>query len=497
MALPAKLLIANRGEIAIRIIRTARAMGIATVAVYSEDDAAMPHVVLADEAIAIESADAASSYLNIAGILNAAAKTGADAIHPGYGFLSERPEFARAVVERGLLFIGPPADVMAALGDKVAARRLAVDAGVPVVPGLDGADIAAARDFAARNGFPILIKAAAGGGGRGMRVVQTADTLEVSLEAAAREAAAAFGDGRLFIEKYIARPRHVELQVIADNHGNTFTLGERDCSIQRRHQKIVEESPAPGLPDNIRIAMAEAAVKLFGIAGYRNAGTAEFLLDGDAFYFLEANTRLQVEHPVTEMRFGCDLVAMQIHIAAGEPLVEPMAPRGHAIEVRICAEDAEHDFRPAAGRVIHLNLPAGLNVRMDTYLAPAAQVSPLYDSLLGKLVVWGANREEARHRLIAALDEFMLSGVHHTAAFLREVVASEAFADAQLSTRFIAEFFPNWRPSPELLEAALIAAAIAPASASTSGVDTTLRDGALAPRSPWETLGGFELWGRR
>ncbi len=383
-----KLLIANRGEIALRVIRTARTMGIRTIAIFSDADAKAVHVIAADEAVHIGPSDPRASYLNIDAIIAAAGATGADAIHPGYGFLSERPEFARATAQAGLIFVGPPAEVMAALGDKLTARRLAVQAGVPVVPGIDVADLACARKFGATAGYPILVKAAAGGGGRGMRVVEAEPDLEPLLEAAAREAQAAFGDGRVFLEKYLAHPRHIEIQLLADEHGRVVALGERECSIQRRHQKLIEESPAPGLSDALRDRIIEAALRLARDASYRNAGTAEFLVDGDQFYFLEVNARLQVEHPVTEIRFARDLVADQLMIAAGDHVVEPVAPRYSALECRVNAEDAAHDFRPATGTVLELNLPAGPGVRVDTQLALAAQVSPFYDSLLAKVICW-------------------------------------------------------------------------------------------------------------
>ena len=499
-----KLLVANRGEIALRIIRSARVLGIETVAVYSEADAGAAHVAAADDARLIGPPEPSASYLNIEAIITAAQAAGADAIHPGYGFLSERPEFARAVEARGIAFVGPPADVMAALGDKVAARRIAIGAGVPVVPGVDTGDLASAREFAAKAGFPILVKAAAGGGGRGMRVVADAAGLEAALEAAAREAQAAFGDGRVFLERYLARPRHIEIQILGDHHGNVIALGERECSIQRRHQKIIEESPAPGLSAAMRDRMIEAALKLARAAGYRNAGTAEFLVDGDDFYFLEINARLQVEHPITELRFGRDLVADQLRVAAGDRIGEPLTPRGCAIECRINAEDAGHDFRPAVGRVINLNLPAGPGVRIDTHLGVGAEVSPYYDSLIAKLICYGADREQARTRMVAALGEFSLLGITNTAAFLRDIIASSPFADADLSTRFLEEHFPQWTNHEADLTTALIAAAMVSegiigsrasgGAASNGSRSESLGDGV---RSPWAELAGFELWGKR
>jgi acetyl-CoA carboxylase biotin carboxylase subunit len=490
-----KLLIANRGEIALRIIRSARQFGLKTVAVYSEADARSMHVAAADEAIAIGPAEAARSYLNIAAIIAAAKKSGADAIHPGYGFLSERPEFAQAAADAQIVFVGPKPDVMAALGDKVAARRIAVAAGVPVVPGIDVAEISAAREFAAQVSYPILVKAAAGGGGRGIRVVAEPTQLEGALEAASREAKAAFGDGRIFIEKYLAHPRHIEIQIVGDEHGGVVALGERDCSIQRRHQKIIEESPAPGLTDAMRAKIVEAALKLARAAHYTNAGTVEFLVDHESFYFLEVNARLQVEHPVTEMRFGCDLVCEQLRIASGEKVSEPSAPRGAAIECRINAEDPEHDFRPATGTVLHLRVPGGPGVRFDSHLVRGAEVTPWYDGLLGKLICYGASREEARGRMLNALDELAILGVTNNAAYLRDIIASDQFRDSKLSTRFIEEFFPNWKNASHNLDAAIVAAAI------TASASPLQSDGATPvstqSRSPWELLNNFELWGPR
>src|SRR5215469_8348116 len=494
----AKLLVANRGEIALRIIRTARTRGIKTVAIFSAVDAASLHVALADEARRVGPAEAAKSYLNIDAIVAAARETEADAIHPGYGFLSERPEFARAVADAGITFVGPRADVMAALGDKVLARKIATAAAVPVVPGIETGDVKAVRSFAAEHGYPILVKAAAGGGGRGMRVVADDKSLESALEAASNEARAAFGDGRIFVEKYLTRPRHIEIQILGDEHGGMVALGERDCSIQRRHQKIIEESPAPGLADTTRAQMIAAALSLARSAGYTNAGTAEFMVEGDKFYFLEVNARLQVEHPVTELRYGVDLVAAQLAVASGGRVSELPAPRGAAIECRIYAEDAEHDFRPAIGTVLQLNVPSGPGVRFDSHMAPGAVVGAWYDGMLGKLICYGEDREQARARMVAALDEFTLLGVINTAAYLREIVASDAYRDADLSTHFIEEHFKNWRGGSESDDAALVAAAMTAAGALGARVSSTeaaMNDGRVArDRSPWNELAGFELW---
>jgi len=495
MARLTKLLIANRGEIALRIIRSARLFGLKTVAVYSAVDAKSAHVGAADEAIAIGPAEASKSYLNVAAIIAAAKQSGADAIHPGYGFLSERPEFAQAAADAQIVFVGPRPEVMAALGDKVAARRIAVAAGVPVVPGIETAEINAARDFAAQVGYPILIKAAAGGGGRGMRVVAEASQLATALEAAAREAAAAFGDGRIFVEKYLAHPRHIEIQILGDEHGNVVALGERDCSIQRRHQKIIEESPAPELSVEMRAKMIDAALKLGRAAHYTNAGTVEFLVEGDNFYFLEVNARLQVEHPVTEMRFGCDLVCEQLRIASGGKVSEPAAPRGVAIECRINAEDPEHEFRPATGTVLHLNISGGPGVRFDSHMTRGAEVTPWYDGLLGKLICFGANREEARVRLVNALGEFALPGVTNNAAYLRDIIASDQFRDAKLSTHFIAEFFSGWRISKHEIDVAILAAVITAGDPQVENAALPRNNNEL--RSPWDALNNFELWGSR
>ncbi len=493
-----KLLVANRGEIALRIIRSARLFGLRTVAVFSEVDAMSAHVAAADEAILIGPAEPANSYLDISKIIAAARQSGADAIHPGYGFLSERAEFARAAAEAGIVFVGPRPEVMAALGDKVAARRIAAEAGVPVVPGIETGEVSAAREFAERADYPILVKAAAGGGGRGMRVVGESAQLESALEAASHEAAAAFGDGRIFIEKYLARPRHIEVQILGDEDGGVVALGERECSIQRRHQKIVEESPAPGLSASMRTKMIDAALSLARAANYTNAGTVEFLVEGDNFYFLEVNARLQVEHPVTEMRFGIDLVCEQLRIASGGHVPKSLAPRGASIECRINAEDPEHDFRPATGSVLHLSVPSGPCVRFDSHLAVGAEVTPWYDGLIGKLICFGADREEARRRMVNALDEFALLGVTNNAAYLRDVVASEQFRDAKLSTHFVEEFFAGWHPADADITAALIAAAM-----TADGAFGEDRQAAGAPRpgavnrSPWESLKNFELWGSR
>ncbi len=496
-----KLLIANRGEIALRVIRSARLLGLRTVAVFSEADRHSTHVAAADEARLLGPASPAESYLNIDAVLRAAIETGVDAIHPGYGFLSERAAFARAVEESGLVFVGPSSSAMEAVGDKVAARRLAMDAKVPVVPGIETADEASVRAFAKKVGYPILVKASAGGGGRGMRVVEEPGALEAALESAAREAQAAFGDGRIFIEKYLARPRHIEVQILGDSHGKIVALGERECSIQRRHQKLIEESPSVAVDEKLRARICEAAVRLASAVRYQSAGTVEFLLQDGEFYLLEVNARLQVEHPVTEIRFGCDLVAEQLRIAMGERLSDPAPPRGATIECRITAEDAEHDFRPATGRVSYLHLPTAPGIRVDSFLTEGAEIGADYDSLLAKIISYGANREEARRRMLMALDEVIIAGLHHTTAFLRDVIASAHFERGDLSTRFVDDHFKGWRHDVMAEKAALLAAALVASRAIGKGesVMPAGTNGKVEQRdqSPWTTLGGFQLWERR
>jgi len=357
------------------------------------------------------------------------------------------------------------------------------------------------RSFAKKVGYPILVKAAAGGGGRGMRVVEDVFALEAALESAAREAQAAFGDGRIFVEKYLARPRHIEVQILGDSHGKVVALGERECSIQRRHQKLIEESPSVAVDEKIRTRICDAAVRLASAVGYQSAGTVEFLLQDGEFYLLEVNARLQVEHPVTEIRFGCDLVAEQLRIAMGERLADPVAPRGATIECRITAEDAEHDFRPAVGRVSYLHLPNAPGIRVDTFLTDGIEVSANYDSLLAKVISYGATREEARRRMLLALDEVTIVGLHHTSAFLRDVIASEQFARGDLSTHFIDDHYKGWRHDPSDENAALLAAALTVSHALGKGESAASpsSNGKIARRdhSPWSTLGGFQLWERR
>ena len=435
-----RLLVANRGEIAVRIIRAARDLGIETVAVYSTADAQALHVRLADVAVEIGPAQAAKSYLVVDAILAAAREAGADAVHPGYGFLSERASFAAAVAEAGLTFVGPDAAVIERMGDKVAARQVAQAAGVPTVPGTEGgvADLEAAVAAAGEVGYPVMLKAAAGGGGRGIRVVGDEAGLRVGFPQASREAVGAFGDGRMYLERFVRRARHVEVQVLGDG-ADVVHLYERECSLQRRRQKVVEEAVAPGIEAGVRAAMTGAAVALCRQVGYRSAGTVEFLVDDETgeFFFIEMNTRIQVEHPTTELVTGVDLVAEQLRIAAGEPLrlgQDEVAVRGHAIEFRIVAEDAERDFLPAPGKVGRVTLPAGPWVRCDTWLEPDTQVSPFYDSLLAKVVVWGEDRSSALRRARRALAEFAVEGVPTTAGLSRELLDEAWFAAGEFHT---------------------------------------------------------------
>jgi acetyl-CoA carboxylase biotin carboxylase subunit len=442
-----RILIANRGEIAIRVIRACRDLKIAPVAVYSEADVDAVHVRSADEAVCIGPAPSVESYLNISGIMSAARATAADAIHPGYGFLAENADFARAVVAAGLTFIGPTAEAMEVMGSKTSARRAAIAAGVPVVPGTIErlVSFAEALETAERFGYPVMLKAAAGGGGKGMRLVASADELKSAFDNAQSEAAAAFGDASLYLEKAIDRPRHIEIQVFADTQGNVVHLGERECSIQRRHQKVIEECPSPINDPALRATMGEAAIKIGRAVNYVGAGTVEFLV-ADAtreFYFLEMNTRLQVEHPVTELVTGIDLVREQITVADGAPLSfnqDDIHWNGHAIECRIYAEDPENNFFPSPGKITFLQAPAGPGIRDDSGVRSGSEVSIHYDPMISKLAAWGRTRVEAIDRLRSALDEYRIEGIKTTLPFFREIVRDEEFIAGRLDTGFISRF---------------------------------------------------------
>jgi acetyl-CoA carboxylase biotin carboxylase subunit len=438
-----KVLIANRGEIALRIIRACRELGVQTVAVYSEADRESLHVRFADDDVCIGPPPGRQSYLRIPNLIAAAEITGADAIHPGYGFLAENADFADTCKSSNIVFIGPTGDQIRQMGDKATARRLAKEAGVPTVPGspdtLDDLDQALA--IAGEIGYPVIIKATAGGGGKGMRIAQDADQFSEVFNLAQNEALAAFGNGAVYVEKYLARPRHVEIQVMGDNHGRVAHMGERDCSVQRRHQKLIEESPSPGLTPELRRAMGDAAVKLASAIGYSGAGTVEFLLDSDgSFYFMEMNTRIQVEHPVTEMVTSFDLVKEQIRVASGEPLSfrgDGSRLRGHAIECRVNAEDPYRNFQPSPGHITAYHPPGGPGVRVDSHVYAGYTVPPYYDSLLAKVIVHGNTREEALGRMGQALDSFILEGVTTTIPFLARVIRHPDFAAGHVDTKFL------------------------------------------------------------
>jgi 3-methylcrotonyl-CoA carboxylase alpha subunit len=491
-----KILIANRGEIACRVIDTARRLGVKTVAVHSTADQNARHVRLADEAVHIGPAPARESYLVAQRILDAALATGAQAVHPGYGFLSENADFAEACQRAGVTFIGPPASAIRAMGSKSAAKALMGEAGVPLTPGYHGADQGPAvlQAAADRIGYPVLIKATAGGGGRGMRRVDAAADFPSALAACRREALQAFGDDRVLVEQYVLRPRHVEVQVFADQHGHCIHLFERDCSVQRRHQKILEEAPAPGMTPERRAAMGAAAVAAARAVGYVGAGTVEFIVHPDGrFHFMEMNTRLQVEHPVTEMITGLDLVEWQLRVAAGEPLPlrqEQVELDGHAIEARICAEDPERGFLPSTGRLVHLAQPEpSFHVRIDTGVEEGDEISPHYDAMIAKLIVWDRTREAALARLRLALAQYRVVGVENNVEFLARVAASPSFAGADLDTDLIerekAVLFPAERQVPP--EAWLLAA-LAELTREQLGAGAPAGD-----RSPWAARDGWRL----
>ncbi len=493
-----RLLIANRGEIAVRIIRACRELAIETVAVYSDADAEAPHVRAADRAVHLGAAPARESYLDAAKVIAAALASGADAVHPGYGFLSERAHFAGACEDAGLVFVGPPSASLERMGSKIGARRLMVEAGVPVVPGEAPADQSDASLAAAigRVGFPALIKPSAGGGGIGMKIVRTAGEAVDALAAARREAKASFGDSTLYVERLIERPRHVEIQVFADSHGNVVHLFERECSAQRRHQKMVEESPCPALSATVRQAMGQAAIAAARAVDYRNAGTCEFLLEGEGesakFYFLEMNTRLQVEHPVTECVVGVDLVHAQLAVAAGAPLPftqESLSQRGHAIECRIYAEDPAQGFIPQAGPILLYREPQGPGIRVDSGVTTGSVVSVHYDPMLAKLIVWAASREAARQKALAALREFAVLGIRTNIPFMIQLLQHQQFVAARIDTGFLDREGPAIAAaSVQELPAAALAAVAEHRRLGASSTPGTL--GALGP-DPFVSLGGW------
>ncbi len=492
-----KVLIANRSEIACRIIRACRELGISTVAVYSEADKTALHAISADEAVCIGPPPAAESYLNHEAIINAAKETGCDAIHPGYGFLAENPVFNRKVRESGLVFIGPEPGPMELLGSKVASRQLMLKTDVPVIPGMKSSslDIEDFRNAAGEMGYPVLIKASAGGGGKGMRVVHKPEDLAPSVESAMRESLSAFGSNEVFLEKYIEAPRHVEFQVAADKHGNAVYLFERECSIQRRHQKIIEEAPSPVMDPLLQEKMGQAAVKAIEAAGYDNVGTVEFLVDKDKnFYFLEVNTRIQVEHPITEATTGIDLVKLQIAIASGEKL--PLAQKdlkqhGHAIECRIYAEDGENNFMPSSGRILFMKAPLGPGIRYDSGIYSGSDIPVFYDPVMAKLIAWGKDREEARARMILALKDCVVLGVKASVNFMLDILNHPDFIEGRTFTDFIGKNMASYEPEDgEALNAALLAVGIHSSKKKQGG---GIAAGRQAVPTPWDSTGKWEI----
>jgi len=492
-----KVLIANRGEIAVRVAQTVQEMGMCAVAVYSEPDRCSPHVLIADEAHPLDGKTAAETYLRGDKIIDIAKRNHIDAIHPGYGFLSENAAFAQACSDAGLTFIGPTPAAMRATGNKIAAKETLREAGVPVVPGWTGTgkeDAKKIKSEAASIGYPVMVKAAAGGGGKGMRLVRSEGELVVSMESARREAAASFGDSQVFLERYIERPRHVEFQIFGDTHGSVVHLFERECSIQRRHQKLLEETPSPALSPELRARMGEAAVRAGKAVNYTNAGTVEFLVDSaGAFYFLEINTRLQVEHPVTELTTGHDLVKAQILVAAGERLPftqDELRQDGHAIEVRICAEDPERDFLPSTGTIDVYEPPAGPGIRVDSGVVQGSEISVYYDPMLAKLIVKGRTRKEALKKLAWALEHFVVLGVTTNIGFLRSLIDHPEVRAGRLHTQFLQEHTIRERSGEELPNEAIVAAALAGVTMSGRGTLSATSDRlSNSSVSPWSAGG--------
>ena len=499
-----KLLIANRGEIAVRIMRAARELGLRTVAVYSTADREAPHTQLADEAFHLGPPEPEQSYLDVARILEAARVCGADAVHPGYGFLSENAGFAEACGKAGLIFVGPRAAAIRDMGSKIVSKRIAERAGVPVIPSFQAPDYASllreAPAAAGRLGYPILVKAAAGGGGKGMRVVEDASGLRPALEGGAREAQQAFGDATLLLEKYIDRPRHVEIQVFGDYSGNRLHLFERECSVQRRHQKIIEETPSPAVNAGLRQRMTDAALRLADVVDYTSAGTVEFLLEPDGtFYFLEMNTRLQVEHAITELVSGVDLVHLQLRIAGGEPLAftqSQLTQRGHAIECRLYAENPANGFLPAAGRVRVLREPHGPGCRVDSGLSLHQEITSHYDPILAKLITYGATREEARLRMRTLLRDYVVLGLTTNREFLLDAIESEAFAAGDTDTAFIERHYPGWRPASSVPTEVLALAALGDLLQRDNSAATIIADSRSteqAVSNPWIKRDGWRV----
>jgi len=491
-----KILVANRSEIACRIIRACRELGKQTVAVYSDVDSLSLHTRIADESVCIGSAHPTQSYLNIDAVINAALKTHCDAIHPGYGFLAENPNFNRKVREAGLIFIGPDPEPMELLGSKVESRKTMINAGVPVIPGMKSSskNIDEFETTAETMGYPVLIKASAGGGGKGMRIVHKKSDLKESVLSAMRESKSAFGSDEVYLEKYIDSPRHVEFQVAADNYGNAVYLFERECSIQRRHQKIIEETPSPIMTPELQKLMGDTAVKVINTAGYNNVGTVEFLVDKYRnFYFLEVNARIQVEHPITEMTTGIDLVKLQIKLAEGEKIPffqTELKQTGHSIECRIYAEDADNDFIPSSGDIIFLKEPLGPGIRYDSGIYQGAKISVFYDPVLAKLIVWGKDREEARNRMIFALKENVILGVKTSIGFMLDILQHPEFIAGNTFTNFIEKNMKIQREKISILNSALAIAAYSESNKIYSYSEVNIEKN---KPSPWRTIGKWEI----
>ena len=496
-----KILIANRGEIAVRIIKACQEIGVKTVAIYSKVDKNAPHVHLADETVNLGDPTPVESYLNIPKIIKISQEVGAEAIHPGYGFLAENPDFAKSCSDKKIKFIGPSPEVISLMGDKIAAKTKMENADVPVIPGYHGED--QDNDTLLKEGkkigFPLLVKAAAGGGGKGMRIVQSQDDLEESIESAKRESKSSFGNDTVFLEKYIDKPRHIEFQILADEHGNVIHLFERECSIQRRHQKIIEETPSPVIDEKLRKKMGDAAVAAAKAVGYTNAGTVEFMVDGNLnFYFMEMNTRLQVEHPITELTTGIDLAKWQLKIACGEKLTikqKDLQQRGHAIECRIYAEDPSNGFLPSVGNLSKVEVATGPNIRNDTGITSGMEVTSYYDPMLAKLITYAETRQDNINKMIWALSHYIILGVTTNISFLKEVLSHNEFRNGNITTHFIDNYFKDWTTSKNGLPIdAIIALAVY--DSMHSKTQEIVRYKEADPHSPWKHVGRWRVGGK-